>query len=388
MNKKVLRGWIIFAAIMFGIKIGLNYLALLVQAEMNPTPPESSQNISSGAQEFHKTLIIADLHSDALLWDHDLTVKNSIGHVDIPRLAEGNVALQVFGVVTQVPQPENEVFGDGPDRITDLAMVELWPPRTWFDLTQRALYQARKLQNVEQRMDGQFSIIRSGSELADFLARREVNPELVAGILSLEGAHALEGNVGNIDILYNAGFRIVGLTHLSDNEIGGSSMGTGREGITDYGREVVRRLEARGMIIDLAHASPALTEDVLAATTQPVMVTHSGVKGICPNSRNLSDNEIKQIAERGGVIGIGFGPLFNCAPDLRSIVRSIQYVTDLVGVEHVALGSDYDGVIQAPFDPSDMALITQELMDTGFTHREIRKIMGENVLRFLQSNLP
>jgi microsomal dipeptidase-like Zn-dependent dipeptidase len=210
---------------------------------------------------------------------------------------------------------------------------------------------------------------------------------MVAGILSLEGAHALEGHLENLGVLYDAGFRIVGLNHFFDNEIGGASMGKNKGGITDYGRELIRRLEEKRIIIDLAHASSTLIEDVLAVATRPMLVTHTGAKGICSNVRNLSDHEIKGVADRDGLIGIGYGTLFNGSPNLKSFVRSIKYVADLAGVEHVALGSDYDGAILAPFDASGVALITQELIHTGFNPGEIRKIMGENVLGFLRKNL-
>ena len=115
-------------------------------------------------------------------------------------------------------------------------------------------------------------------------------------------------------------------------------------------------------------------------------MTHTGVKGVCPSPRNLSDSEIRYIAERGGLIGIGYGPLFNCELSIVHTTDSIQYVAGLVGVEHVALGSDYDGDIELPFDASGLPLMTQALKDEGFTDDEIRKIMGDNVVSFLSRN--
>ena len=309
--------------------------------------------------------------------------------MDIPRLVAGNVALQVFSVVTKVPAPENDaIFGDRFDLITLLSMIELWPPSAWFNLTGRALHQAHKLKRVGERSRGQLTIVTSGKELLDFLSRRGANGDGIAGVLSLEGAHAFRGNLGNVDVLYKAGFRIVGLTHLFDNAVGGASTGTQQYGLTKYGREVVRTLEEKRMIIDLAHASPALIKSVLDLTARPVLVTHTGVKGVCPSPRNLSDSEIRYIAERGGLIGIGYGPLFNCESSIVHTTDSIQYVAGLVGVEHVALGSDYDGDIEVPFDASGLPLMTQALKDEGFTDDEIRKIMGGNVVSFLSRNLP
>jgi len=389
LNKKVILLSAVVLMFVSGSIFGLHQLATSVQRRMNPVLIHSPYDIAMETRAYHNELLVADLHSDALMWDHDLAKNNQVGHVDFPRLKEGNVAVQVFSVVTKVPDNEGKsTYGGGLDQITLLAVVELWPPQTWFNLTERALYQAHRLETLEKQLDGEFEIVTSKSDLTGFIAHRAENPQPVAGVLSLEGAHALEGNLDNIDVLYNAGFRIVGLTHHFDNDIGGASLGEGKKGLTDFGRDVVIRLEEEGMIIDLAHASSTLIKDVLAITTRPVIVTHTGVKGICVNARNLSDDDIKRIAERGGVIGIGYDPLFTCMAGVRSIVLSIQYVADLVGVEHVALGSDFDGVITAPFDTSGIALITQGLIDAGFTPDEIRMIMGENVINFLEKNLP
>jgi microsomal dipeptidase-like Zn-dependent dipeptidase len=233
-----------------------------------------------------------------------------------------------------------------------------------------------------------FEIVASSRQLAGFLDRRKQDYRGVAGLLSLEGAHAFEGDLHNIDSLYEAGFRIVGLTHFFDNDVGGSSLGEKGYGLTGFGRALVERLEQKRIIIDLAHASADLARDVLAVATRPFLVTHTGVKAVCPNARNLDDKTIKQIAGQGGLIGIGYDPLFTCAPGVKPVVRSIQYVAGLVGVEHVALGSDFDGLIRAPFDAAGLALITQALIEAGFLDQEIKLIMGENILNFLLANLP
>ncbi len=389
MKKRAVFRWLAIGAGIAAIRLALHCISLAVQRRLNSTLAKPTYKVPTETLEFHNRLLIADLHCDALLWDTDLTKRNVIGHVDVPRLQAGNVALQVFGVVTSVPAPENDLtFGDRTDLITLLSLVELWPPATWFSLVRRALYQAHKLRRIEARSRGRLTIVRSAEELRSFLSQRGANRSKVAAILSLEGAQALSGKLSNVDVLYEAGFRIVGLTHLSDNQAGGASTGTDRYGLTDYGRDVLKRLEQRGMLIDLAHASPTLIKDVLAITSRPVLVTHTGVKGVCPKDRNLGDDELGAIAGRGGLIGIGYDALFNCAPGVLPIVRSIDYVARLVGVDHVALGSDFDGLIKAPFDAPGLPLITHELKKEGFTQEEIEAIMGENVMRFLTQNLP
>ena len=221
-----------------------------------------------------------------------------------------------------------------------------------------------------------------------YLERRQRNGRLTAGLLSIEGAHALDGKLENLDVLYRAGYRMMSPSHFFDNDIGGSSAGVHKTGLTDKGREWVRQMEARHMIIDLAHASPATIEDVLSIATRPVVVSHTGVKGTCNNNRNLSDEQIKAIAAKGGLIGIGYWDTATCGTDAEAIVRAMRYVSDRVGVDHVALGSDFDGAITAPFDTTGVVKITEAMQAAGYSEQDIRKIMGENVIGFLLANLP
>ena len=389
MPRRAVPQWVVLAAAIAGLRFALRWFSWALQQRLNPVLAKPPYEVPGETARFHAGLTVADLHSDALMWNTDLLKWNRIGQVDIPRLVAGNIALQVFSVVTKVPVPEQDAtFGNRFDLVTLLAMIELWPLSAWFNLTRRALYQAHKLKRVEERSQGQLTIVRSGKDLVDFLSRREANANVIAGLLSLEGAHAFRGNLSSIDVLHDAGFRIAGLTHLSDNAVGGAGTGAQRYGLTDYGREVVRKLDQKGMIIDLAHASPSLITDVLDLSVGPILVTHTGVKGVCPSPRNLSDREIRDIAGRGGLIGIGYDSLFTGEPGIIPIIHSIEYVARLVGVEHVALGSDYDGVIKAPFDASGLPLITQGLKEENFSADEIQKIMGGNVMRFLTQNLP
>ena len=122
--------------------------------------------------------------------------------------------------------------------------------------------------------------------------------------------------------------------------------------------------------------------------TKPVVVSHTGVKGTCDNNRNLSDEQLKSIAKTGGIIGIGFWDTAVCGDDAKSIAKAIRYTANVVGVEHVGLGSDFDGSVKVPFDTSGEALITETLLNEGFTEDEIAKIMGGNVIRLLSENLP
>ena len=127
---------------------------------------------------------------------------------------------------------------------------------------------------------------------------------------------------------------------------------------------------------------------VLAMAKRPVVVSHTGVKGTCNNARNLSDAHLKGIAATGGVIGIGYWQTAVCGTDAASIARAIKYATRIAGVEHVGLGSDYDGAISAPFDTSGVVLVTQALLKEGFGEKDIALVMGGNYLRLLGQTLP
>lgn len=389
MKKKIL----ITLAVVVLLLLGTFFFVLPGQLEkrlnvaLNPPPYMASER----AVELHKKLLVADLHADSLLWDRDLLDRATRGHVDVPRLIDGNVALQSFTVVTKTPyvwKMNIERNDDTTDNITILAIAQRWPTATWSSLTQRALYQARKLQDTAARSGGKFTLIRTSSELSSYLDRRITEPHITAGFLGIEGAQALDGNLDNIDVLFDAGFRMMSPSHFFDTDIGGSAHGVDKDGLTEKGKEMIRRMEAKRMIVDVAHSSAKTIEDVLALATRPVFVSHGGVKGTCDNQRNLSDEQLKGIARTGGVIGIGYWDTAVCGTDAKAIAKAIRYTANLVGVDHVGLGSDFDGAVVTPFDTSGLAQITDALLAEGFTDEEIGKIMGRNVLRLLIQNLP
>jgi microsomal dipeptidase-like Zn-dependent dipeptidase len=274
------------------------------------------------------------------------------------------------------------------DMITVLAMAQRWPPRTWGSLKERALYQAEKLHEFADRSQGKLALIKTAADLQSYLARRQNEHNLTAGFLGIEGAQVLEGDLANINILFDAGFRMMAPTHFFDNDIAGSAHGIEKGGLTEKGKEMIRRMEAKRMLVDVAHASLQTIDDVLAIATKPVLVSHTGVKGTCDGARNLSDDHVKRIAQTGGVIGIAYFDAALCATNVQAIVRTIRYTADLAGIEHVGLGSDFDGAVKTPFDTAGLVQLTEALMTEGFSETEIGLIMGGNVLRVLQENLP
>ena len=259
---------------------------------------------------------------------------------------------------------------------------------TWFSLSERALYQAKQLQRLEQKSPHQFQVIETQQDLNSYLTSQEVGQLVTAGLLGLEGAQALEGHLDTVNRLYDAGFRMIGLSHFFDNEVAGSAHGLSQEGLTPFGKKVIQRMAELNMLVDLAHASPQTIDDVLQMTDRPVLVSHTGVQGTCAGVRNLTDRQLQQIASTGGVIGIGFWRTAVCGDDVGAIVNAIRYVVAQVGIDHVALGSDFDGAVRVPFDVANINQITQALKEHGFPEADIRKIMGINILNLLQQYLP
>lgn len=350
---------------------------------------DADYDLSQQTLELHKDLVVADLHSDILLWDRSLTEKGKVGHTDIPRLQEGNFTLQVFDAVIKTPRGQNYDKNTGDtDNITMLTIANRWPIATWSSLAARAIYQSEKLYKAAADASNNFSVITSSSELEKLLAARKNNPKLLGGLLSIEGLHALEGKIENLQKFYDAGYRMMGPVHFFDNELGGSSAGAEQYGLTNFGRDVIVKMNALQITIDLAHASPKLIDDILNLTYKPVIVSHTGVKGTHDSPRNLSDHHIQRIASNGGLIGIGFWDGAVGSSEVKHITKAMRYVIDLVGVEHVALGSDWDGGTTTYFDAAHIAFLTQTMMEEGFTEEEIRKIMGKNVINFFLENLP
>ncbi len=349
-------------------------------------PPDAA---SERARELHRRLLVADLHADSLLWGRDLLQRSDRGHVDVPRLIEGNVALQVFAASTKSPRHLNiERNDDRSDDIILMALAQGWPPATWRSLLARALHMASRADATARRSDGRFTLIRSRADLDRYLARREHEPGITAGLLAIEGAHALDDDLANVEVVADAGFRMMSPSHFFDNAFGGSAHGIEKGGLTSAGREMIGRMEARGMLLDLSHASGLTIDDAVAVARRPVVVSHTGVRGTCDNARNLSDDQLRGVAGTGGLIGIGFWPTATGGDDAAAIARAVRHAVTVAGIEHVGLGSDFDGAVPEPFDATGMVRITDALLDAGFGDDDIAKVMGGNAFRVLAEGLP
>ncbi len=362
----------------------------IVDRMQNQVVPHDPYPVSAQAQALHDSLVIGDWHADSLLWKRDLLRHNRRGAVDLPRLEAGNVAVQVFTAVTKSPAGLNYDANSAEsfDNVTALAIGQLWPPRTWDSLLQRALYQAEKLHRFEEDSDGRLKIIRTRRDLDAVLAARGAGAQVTGALLGIEGSHPLEGDLANLDLLEAAGLRVIGLQHFFDNDLGGSLHGVENAGLTDFGRAVVQQIEASGMVMDLAHSSPRVAAEALQIVSSPAIVSHTGIYSHCEVKRNFLDALMIEVARGGGVIGIGFWKDVTCDDSPAGVAGAIRAAIEVVGEDHVSLGSDYDGSVITAFDSSELAALTQALLDVGLSDGQIAKVMGENMLRVLRARLP
>ena len=376
-------------AAVVGARAGGRALVARTERRLNPIASQPPYDVSERARDIHAAATVVDLHADPLLWGRDLLVRGTRGHVDVPRLVEGNVAIQVFAAATKSPRHLNiERNDDRSDDVTLIALARAWPPSSWRSLTGRAIYLAGQLADAADRSRGSLTVVRSAADLEAFLERRETDRAIVAGLLAIEGAHALGDDLEGLDAIEAAGYRLVGLAHFFDNAVAGSAHGLEKGGLTTLGRELVAELEARSMIVDLAHSSARTIDDVLSIATRPVIASHTGVRGVADNSRNLADDQIRGIAATGGIIGVGFWPTACGGDDATAIARSVAHAAAVAGIDHVGLGSDFDGGVSVPFDASGMALITEALLAVGFDAEVVGKAMGGNAIRMLAAALP
>lgn len=389
---------LVFLSMLALITVGCSTVDCLVNRVSPRFPPPHDAQVSQEAKDLHKELVIADAHCDALMWRRDLSKWNALGHVDLPRLRMGNVAVQMFTTVGRTAprgwDPVSAVF----DGQIALAIAQLQPPATWFSPYHRAMCQRSRLMKLLKASDG-IRLVTNRRALDEIVAQRPDGP--IGALLGIEGAFALEGKLERVKTFADAGFRMLSLTHYADTRAGGASEGFCRNGLTPFGRSVALEMERHGILLDLAHASPDLIDEVLDLyetgwLTKPPIVSHTGVKRISWDDRNLGDCHIIGIAKVGGVICVGyFKPAL---PDLdpELIGRSIRHIVSvcnragLDGTDHVGLGSDFDGFVQTPFDTTGLIRITENLLHGSppFTPDQVKKIMGLNTIRVLRLALP
>jgi len=386
--------------------------------ELNPVRHKEATGVRESTKELHRTLMLADLHADTLMLDRGgkkgIQKRHDYGHADVPRWREGNVGFQMLTVATITPKPYSEHLNGGwilPNAQWVLASFQGWPPSTWANSRKHGLYQAKKW-----RINGNGKAlvpIRTKGDLQRFLDQHYRKTSLgwvpiapqsqpVASVLGLEGCHALqlkdtdtdEQIAARVKEFRDAGFRVLAPTHNFDNEIGGGSEGSERDGLTPLGHRLFREMERQHFICDLAHASNATVADVLKHyPNMPLLVSHTGIDfrplvGEQQETRLLSRKQARQIAQRGGIIGVGLWPEAVGDAEPENVARMIhRCIKDPgIGSKHVVLGSDMDGAVEAAFAANNWCMLTEELR--GLPEGTLRDVMGGNTIRFFLKHLP
>ncbi len=362
----------------------------MLEKSLNKRLDYSAQRPSATATTLQADMTIMDWHTDSLLWDRNINERSDYGHADIPRLQDAGFDLMMFTSVTKSPSGQNieENTGDS-DNITALVVAQGWPIRTWGSLLERALYQAEKLDEAVADSNGELRWVRNKLELTALMAERSANParRTIGALMGAEGAHPLEGDIGNIDRMFFAGYRMMGITHFFDNELAGSLHGVSNAGLTEFGRAAIKRFDQLEIIIDLAHVSEPAAREITALSSRPQVVSHTGFKGHCNTDRNFTDDLMKAIADKGGLIAVGFWEQAICTPTPDGIADALIYGIGLVGEDHVVIGSDWDGSTTS-LTAEDFPLVTEALLVKGVPEATIRKIMGGNSVNFLGRWLP
>ena len=374
--------------------------------------------LSQAANDIHFRSVLVDTHNDILsssvLDGLDISKRLTTGHSDLIRWKEGGLDVQFFSVWTGEIARNKEGF----------------------------------YKDANQEIDSLDSIVKRNSDKM-ILAKtykdvmRGIKEKKLVALIGVEGGHMIESDMNKLDALYNRGMRYMTLTWNNSTDWSTSARDEtqksdklGHKGLTDFGRQIVKRMNELGILVDLSHTGEQTFYDALAVTGKPVLLSHSSVYNICPVFRNVKDEQIKAVAKNGGVICINFNAgfvgkefsememtleknskqmedslkaIYNDSvtvhrkseeaiaaklnpyrPGLAQLIDHIDYIVKMVGDDYVGIGSDFDGVTSLPMQMDDVTcypLITKELIKRGYTKKSIRKILGGNVLRVMKANL-
>jgi membrane dipeptidase len=365
---------------------------LLTVSQFFAARPKSSSSLgvtlTPQASALHQQLRVADLHCDALLWNRDLTRRSRWGDLDFPRMTEGNCAVQLFLSVTELPrQTVGDNLTDKSNRLTLLGVLEQWPMAAILDQTERALHLAGKLKRYCARTGGNVRFIETASQLSRALDDRITDPRIRAAVLGLESSDGTKYSLKNIERLFAAGYRTSELCHFTDTPFAAAASGVSKGGLTPLGREAVAVMDELGMIVDLAHAAPRVIEDVLACSKRPAFISHTGARSVHDDPKCQSDELLRAVVDKGGVVGLCFVEDYIGGTRLDDIRQSLEHVLGAVGQDGIVLGSGFDS-LPVPISVDQLPYLTQALLSAGLDAAAIKAVMGENAIRFLLRELP
>lgn len=328
---------------------------------------------SSQALKLHRNSLVVDLHADTavlLRFGYDVGERHhpplpggALGvHLDLPRMREGGLDVQFFGLPSA---PKKLPFGwGGPKRTVDRLLDAL--------------------EAAANQYCDDFTLVRTAAEMH---AAREQGK--IVGLRGIEGAHALEGEIDNVAHFAGRGVAYLGLLHFTSNAAGAPAYGRGRDdaiGLTDFGRQLIDELNRQKVIVDLAHINRKGFMEAAARSTAPLVVSHTGVNGAHQHWRNIDDAQLKAVADSGGCVGIIFSRRYLGDSTLDGVCAHLQHTMNVGGEDVPALGSDFDGFVVPPQGLSDvrgLPDLTQTMGRWGFTERQIEKILGLNAIRVL-----
>ena len=366
--------------------------------------------LAQPVEAFHNQMIVVDGHNDviyeSLLKGRDIGKELPVGHTDIPRLRKGGVDVQVFAVWS-----DDKRYGKG-------------------KAFKHANHQIDLLEETVTRYPDQLAIAKNSASISAIVEQGKI-----AAIIGVEGGNMIEGSIENLQKLYDRGVRYLTLTWnynlpwATAAAIEVKTKGDKGKGLSEKGKEIIRKMNELGMMIDLSHSGEKTFYDVLAISKKPVLVSHSNSYRLMPHYRNLKDEQLEALKENGGVVGVNFYSGFldpgfvervrktyrnhfgdkgnyklssssqydklpvkmkrQVDAPLSILLDHIDYLVGKVGIDHVAVGSDFDGIESSPQgleDVSKFPVLTAALLERGYTKGDVTKIMGQNFLRILAEN--
>lgn len=327
--------------------------------------------LSRRAAELHRDALVVDLHADTLelvALGYDIgrehrsytALGHVLGHVDLPRMARGGLSAQFFGVVI--------------------------PP---WSTTASAIAKVRRQAALLDRLCGEHPELLKATTAEHLLEAKATGRH--AALLGVEGSHGLARDPGVVAEIAALGVRYLSPAHLASSRAAPSSLFGPGPPLGEAGRALVAELEARGVVVDLAHLARRAFLEVCREARRPLLVSHTGVRALSPLWRNIDDEQIRAVAERGGVAGVIMTPRFLRLRGAEGVAAHVAHLHDVGGEDLPALGSDFDGLVRPPADVADAAglpRVTEALLGRGLSERAVRKALGLNVLRLLREVPP
>ena len=335
-------------------------------ADSTITSVVGGEYFSAYLQTIHSKYTLIDLHNDVLEVmvndpNYHLADLHTYNHTDIPRLQMGEVDVQFFSIWVS-PTAYTNYFDQA--------------------LTMRDLFNSELALNT--------TTIAKATTMQESLTLN--NQGKIAAVIGVEGGHHIENSIDKLYQLYDSGMRYLTITWNNSTSwaISAKDNRTLIQGLSTFGREVIRKLDSLGVIIDVSHTGIRTIQDILSITTNPIIATHSGARSIHDHYRNLYDSQIQDIANTGGVIGIVFYPYFlngSSNASIADVIAHVDHIVNLVGTDYVAIGSDFDGIEVTPVGLEDVSKfpdLTLALLQHGYTEQEVAKFLGGNFIRVFQ----